>query len=650
MAVPETFDNRNYSLGHFRRTPRRHSSIDLHIETDSLFNVYFCPEVYGLERGFPQALNNTLQTLQKCPSKLFVASLSFHGAQLSGGSELILALADGEVVTTYRRQQCWNGTGLIEACCLYQTLRCATPYELGISPFILDSAKVVSATLFDVGILSRLSNNGASTLQHWSDLIRLQPTPISDSVSDNFEHATLLYRFESQATSSATILKISRQEKFSHEQSVNARLHATPTSPLPAHLGAPDDYFPSFKFGLSLERLSSQVDQGTLDSLSVKRGAKIIPRHLEILVTSTPTEGILWWDAFKQAKTKPVDLFNTVITVISAIEFAFHKGVMHCDICSDNILFCPADKTARLLNFSRAEIVGEIRERYEGDLRTMSINRLRSRSKYKDSRIIHSPLDDIESTVYSFLYMILEITSRTILYTGDALGDMTAKLEDWALGWERCKWNTRESALDEDEKIQSARAHIWDIDKGTIQLVTRYFQRYFSSHELTEVLEQRSTPSFTTDSNFPSLLRGMTDRIISNFTSTRKSLNMLDKSFSEMGHQSSREQLWGFGHTMEAIKDWIHVVAGPEGASGLLKALDGISQWRIEAEFQDLWGRPRCRNTQENHHEVESHAAKVERKCEELRFIFLKLQETTHPFLEDMWDIEETFFRDGRNY
>ena len=94
---------------------------------DSLFNLNFTPSIWVLEDDFNQAIESTLASLQKRPSRLFMTSLFFHGEASSSESELVLVMADGEVVTTYRRRHFWRGVGLIEACCIYQTLRCATP-------------------------------------------------------------------------------------------------------------------------------------------------------------------------------------------------------------------------------------------------------------------------------------------------------------------------------------------------------------------------------------------------------------------------------------------------------------------------------------------------------------------------------------------
>lgn len=672
----------NYGLMHFRSSPYQ-TATKAYIECNSLFNVNFRPIVHYMEDDFDEAIDVSLETLQKCSSRLFGTSLFFHGTESSRQSEFVLVMVDGEVVTTYRRRRCWRGEGLIEACCLYQTLRCATPYELGIPPFLLDSANTALPVQLDFGLLSTLSNSYAIAMPHGSGLIRLQSTPISSRVTRPFKRATLVYRYESQPLSPAIVVKISRQEIFSQEQSVNARLHGIPSNSLPSHLGLSTDYFPSFDFGLSLERLTCQLDQDTLDLLAVQRGPKILPRHLEILVTSTATEGILFWKAYEEGKTTPADLSNIIITVIDAIEFAFHQGVMHCDISPGNILFCPGDRTARLFDFDCAEMLGQPHEITAGTTLTMSINRLKSRGTFQfissksNSLSNHSPLDDAESAVYYFHYMMLSIIDAALCDGTGYLAGLESGLVKWAVNLRKCKWaRANESEVQEDEEVQATRRHIWDVDEAIIQTVIRYNQRYRKLSGVAELLRQRSTLGLgskgITD-NFLSVLQGTANFIRDRFNRILERFGIgLDSPRTESLLEYIRRELWGSGYIMKDLKNWIYVVAGQEGASGLLEALKGIGGWRKEAEFRDLWGTgtheissildlgsddddddeeeeqgvkeagktSEKKDEKEEEKVVECHSVKVERKCAELRAIFTKLKASDNPFLERIWKTE----------
>ncbi|KAI5475120.1 Pkinase-fungal domain-containing protein [Pseudohyphozyma bogoriensis] len=273
------------------------------------------------------------------PTRVFVPSLSFHGpsttAQHQPTTTLIISLLDSDQWEFATITECFKLDNLPSTAALVHLLRLASPYELGLNPFLEYSFARPPSGDFSFGDIlpSALCLPDQEAKEQDQGKIKLNPKPISPLRTSPFSRSTVVYAEEDSDDVGRKRRKVVKIARISNERPWRERVVVVEVT-----RGEAPSWCPTLVNSYA-EPTRAHNPTPPLEAFTTGKKRqrpvlnKITRRHIEIYVFDSPANAVRLGEVANvgEFKSVAVELFGATLA-------AYEKGVAHRDPAYGNIL------------------------------------------------------------------------------------------------------------------------------------------------------------------------------------------------------------------------------------------------------------------------------------------------------------------------
>ncbi|KAJ7267502.1 hypothetical protein C8J57DRAFT_1717847 [Mycena rebaudengoi] len=338
---------------------------------------------------YQQAIINTVDLLTFQPTRLFVPTLSFHGA--GEQAQLFVSILSPERLDFAVVQDCFAPTNFPTVSALLHLFRVSSMYQLGYNP-LFDYSFTSPPPDFSIGDAVPAS----PLLPGTQGIVCLNGNRLSRLRSTPFTRSTVvlegdLYDYLGSQNSVPVVVKMSSidEARLWREKIIVDALYATDLQPPPAY--APKLLAAFAAYGSPPLSDTSNIIQGKRTQGALP---PLVSRHLEVMVYSSPH------GARKLENASAAEFLSAAEQLFRAILDAFRRRILHRDIFVNNILI--AGHQLLLIDW-------ELGRRFQEPASTAGLaGTLDSMSVASLEKADPLPHDDIESAVYVLLKLLTQ--------------------------------------------------------------------------------------------------------------------------------------------------------------------------------------------------------------------------------------------------